>query len=64
MKPVAVKGIYDHEREIRVEKTKNSEKGYQIATPFYTHLDKNGQACAILVNRGWVPYDLVNTKQH
>lgn len=62
MKPVKVSGIFDHNKEIRVEKYKNSEKGFAMITPFYTHLDKNGQACGILVNRGWVPYDMRDFK--
>ena len=64
MKPVAIRGIYDHNKEIRVEKVKAGEKGYEMVTPFYTHLDSNGQAAGILVNRGWVPYDLRDSKIH
>jgi cytochrome oxidase assembly protein ShyY1 len=64
MKPVAVRGIYDHGKEIRVEKMRNGEKGYDMVTPFYTHLDASGKAAGILVNRGWVPYDLRDTRQH
>jgi cytochrome oxidase assembly protein ShyY1 len=41
-----------------VEKHKDHEKGVEIITPFFTHLDKNEKACGILVNRGWVPWDL------
>ena len=62
MKPVSVKGIYDHQKEIRVEKEYRGEKGFEIITPFYSHLDSNNQACGVLVNRGWVPFDLVDTK--
>ena len=64
MKPVAVSGIYDHDKEIRVEKVRNSEKGFDIITPFYTHLNKNEEPCAILVNRGWVPFDVRDHKRH
>ena len=64
MKPVSVKGIFDHSKEIQVNKVRKSEKGYDVVTPFYTHLDSNGQPCGILVNRGWVPQDLAQTKQH
>ena len=42
MKPVVVKGIFDHSREMQVEKMRNGEKGVNIVTPFYTHLDSNG----------------------
>ena len=54
-KPVTLKGIFDHQKEIQVNKQYRGEKGVQIITPFYTHLDGQGKACAILVNRGWVP---------
>lgn len=40
------------------------EKGVQIITPLYTHLDKNGKECGILVNRGWVPLDLQGYRLH
>mmetsp|Transcript_1692 Transcript_1692/g.1138 ORF Transcript_1692/g.1138 Transcript_1692/m.1138 type:complete len:110 (+) Transcript_1692:234-563(+) len=64
MKPVTIKGIFDHERELKVEKMYRGEKGCQIITPFYTHLDKNGKECGILVNRGWVPDDLRGYRMH
>jgi len=40
----------------------NGEKGVEVITPFYTHLDKEEKPCAILVNRGWVPWDLKDYK--
>lgn len=64
MKPVAVKGIFDHSREVQVEKMRNGEKGVDIVTPFYTHLDAAGKEQAILVNRGWVPLDLKDQRMH
>ena len=64
MKPVKVKGIFDHQKEMRVKKLKNGEKGAQVITPFYTHLDGKGEAAAILVNRGWLAQDLLETRQH
>ena len=64
MKPVSVKGIFDHSREVQVDKMRNGEKGVDIVTPFYTHLGANGQEQAILVNRGWVPYDLKDQRRH
>ena len=42
MKPVQLRGIFDHKREIQVQKERNGEKGVDIITPFYTHLDANG----------------------
>ena len=64
MKPVVVKGIFDYTREVQVEKMRNGEKGVDIITPFYTHLDSNGVEQAIIVNRGWVPYDLRDSRMH
>ena len=65
MKPVSVSGIFDHSREIQVEKMNyRGERGVQIITPFYTHLDADGKEQAILVNRGWVPYDYKDAKYH
>ena len=43
MKPVQLRGIFDHNREIQVQKEKNGEKGVDIITPFYTHLDAQGK---------------------
>ena len=64
MKLVTVKGYFDIEKEIQVEKNKNGEKGVDVVTPFYTHLDKEGNPCAILINRGWIPWDLKGHRMH
>ena len=64
MKPVSIKGVFDHTRETQVEKIRNGEKGVDIVTPFYTHLDASGKEQAILVNRGWVPHDLKDQRLH
>ena len=42
MKPVSVKGVFDHTRELQVSKMRNGEKGVDIITPFYTHLNAAG----------------------
>ena len=57
-KPVTMNGYVDHDREIQILKWKNGEKGVEVITPFYTHLNKQEQACGIMVNRGWMPWDL------
>jgi len=62
MKPVTVKGILDFNKEFKIRKNMNGEKGVEVITPFYTHLDKEEKPCAILVNRGWVPWDLKDYK--
>ena len=63
-KKVKVRGIFDHSKEIQVEKVRNGEKGVEIITPFFTHLNENGEECGILVNRGWVPLDFKDLKNH
>ena len=63
-KKVKVRGIFDHSKEIQVEKLRNGEKGVEIITPFYTHLNDKGEECGILVNRGWVPEDFKDLKYH
>ena len=64
MKPVKIRGIFDHTSEIFVEKQNNGEKGYDCVTPFYTHLNEKGEECGILVNRGWIPFDLLGGRYH
>ena len=64
MKPVSIKGIFDHSKEVQIEKMRGGERGVDIVTPFFTHLDANGKEQAILVNRGWVPYDLKDQRMH
>ena len=63
-KKVKVRGIFDHTREIQVEKMRNGEKGVEVITPFLTHLNEKGEECGLLVNRGWVPIDLKDLKMH
>jgi len=62
MKPVTFNGILDHSKEIKVPKWQAGEKGVEVITPFYTHLDENDRPCGVLVNRGWMPWDLMDYK--
>ena len=64
MKPVQVKGIFDHSREMKISKERNGEKGVDVVTPFYTHLGADNKEQAILVNRGWLPHDLKDQRLH
>ena len=41
MKPVTVRGFFDHEAERKIPKLKNGEKGVEVVTPFYTHVGSN-----------------------
>ena len=60
MKPVKLHGYLDFNRDVQILKWKDGEKGVDVVTPFYTHLDKDEKPCGILVNRGWIPWDLKN----
>ena len=62
MKPVTIKGVFDYDKEVQVEKMKGGERGVEVVTPFFTHLDSNDRPCGIAVNRGWIPWDLRNHK--
>ena len=50
----------DHNQEQFIQKWKDGEKGVEVVTPFYTHVDKKGRTCGIMINRGWLPEDLKN----
>lgn len=64
MKPVTLKGHFDHNKEYRVTKMHKGERGYEIVTPFYTHLNDKDEPCAILVSRGWLSGDLDRFRLH
>lgn len=57
-KRVKVKGILDKEHEIKVQCYHNGERGYYIINPLYTHVNEKKEPCGIMVNRGFLPYDL------
>ena len=64
LRPVKITGIFDHTKEYFVYKYRDGEKGADVIVPFYTHLNEKGEECGILVNRGFLTYDLIQTKQH
>ena len=64
MKPVTLRGHFDHNKEYRVKKIQNGEHGYEIVTPFYTHLNEKDEPCAIMVSRGWLSGDLDRFRLH
>ena len=64
LRKVAVSGIFDHTKEFQVAKVRNGEKGFDRVTPFFTHLNEKCEECGIMVNRGWVPEDLLGQKVH
>ena len=40
MKPVKVTGYLDYNEDIFVSKPKDGEKGVDVVTPFFTHVNK------------------------
>ena len=38
--------------------------GYEIVTPFITHINSKGQKCGLMVNRGWIVNDLIDHNFH
>lgn len=42
----------------------NGERGVQIITPFYTHVNNKGEAQGVMIDRGWVPRDILESRVH
>lgn len=63
-RPFLISGRFDHDKEVLVERNKDGESGYQVVTPFYCYTGNNGEEQALLVDRGWVPYDWSDTAKH
>jgi hypothetical protein len=61
---VKVKGILDLENNTYVETTNRGEKGYNVITPLYTHVNEKKEPCGLLVNRGFLPKDFLETREH
>lgn len=54
LKPVVINGHLATNEEVRVNKIRDNERGYDIIAPLYTHLNDMGEPCGILVNRGFL----------
>ena len=39
-KPVKLRGLFDHEKEVFISRTRDGERGYEVITPLYTKVDK------------------------
>ncbi|CAI2378869.1 unnamed protein product [Moneuplotes crassus] len=63
-RPVKISGIYDHSKEIFVERTVDHHRGYCVLTPLYTHLNSKGDKVGIFVDRGWIDDEYRNSKIH
>ena len=53
-RPIKLSGIFDHKNQIYVDRTRDHERGYCILTPFYTHVDSEGNKQGVFVERGWI----------
>ena len=64
-RPVTIKGIFDHDKEVMIQRTVGGNRGYEIITPLFTGIDpKSGQLQGLLVNRGRIPYDYKDSGMH
>lgn len=55
--PVELIGNFDSDKKLYILKTKDGEPGYHIVSPFYCYEDEVGSPKALLVDRGWIPYN-------
>jgi cytochrome oxidase assembly protein ShyY1 len=55
--PVELIGNFDKDKKLFILKTKDGEPGYHIVSPFYCYQDEEGKDKALLVDRGWIPYN-------
>ena len=64
-KPIKLRGLFDHEKETFVQRTRDGDRGYEILTPLYTRVDKNtGDLHGIMINRGRIPYEYRDSRMH
>jgi len=63
-RPVKIEGVFDHEKEEFVQRTRGGEKGVEIITPFYTNVTNEGELEGLMVHRGWIKEDLKDLKAH
>lgn len=62
-RPIELEGYFDN-KMIFITKTKEAEPGYQVISPFVCYKDNEGRNCAILIDRGWIPYDWKENKDN
>ena len=54
-RPLLVKGIFNHDQEMMVARTRHEERGFEIITPLYQRIDSKGGLVGLFVNRGRIP---------
>ena len=60
MKPVKLHGFLDFNRDVQILKYKDGEKGVDVVTPFYTHLDKEEKLYEIVLR--YLTYRILKKK--
>lgn len=64
-KPIRLRGLFDHEKETFIQRTRDGDRGYEILTPLYMHVDKkSGNLNGMMINRGRIPYEYRDSKMH
>jgi len=64
-KPIKVRGLFDHEKETFIQRTRDGDRGYEVLTPLYTKVDKKtGDLHGLMVNRGRIPYEYRDSRMH
>ena len=63
-KPVKLQGLFDHDKEMQINRTVKGDTGLEILTPLYTGVDKAGKLQGLMVNRGRIPFEYRDSKMH
>ena len=64
-KPIKLRGLFDHEKETFIQRTRDGDRGYEILSPLYMRVDKNtGDLHGLMINRGRIPYEYRDSQMH
>lgn len=64
-KPIKLRGLFDHDKETFIQRTRDGDRGYEILTPLYTRVDKKtGDLHGLMINRGRIPYEYRDSQMH
>lgn len=64
-RPLLIRGLFDHNKEVFISRTRGGDRAYETITPLYTKVDKKtGDLHGIIVNRGRLPFEYRDSKMH
>ena len=64
-KPIRLRGLFDHDKENFIQRTRDGDRGYEILTPLYMKVDrKTGDLHGMMINRGRIPYEYRDSRMH